>query len=295
MADPTGVIHDLGYQPYQGPRRARARRFLVISRNLVSVAWRSRAVRWSFIVAGIVTIVAAVVMYFMRHELAQQLRTRGAPLPRPDAVIFHANNFFSFIGFILAAVVGCGAVADDLQLGAFQFYFARPIRPRDYVAGKLLGLFVVVGLPLVGGPFLLSVFRVLIAADAADAVRALPTVPRALALGVVGAAVIGLPAVGLGAWLRRRRLTQAVFAIYYVVAAPMAVGLAEGLRVRWLKLLSASADLERVGRALFGIDPAPNDPPAWAALLAAAALVAVAYLVVHRRVSRAETAGLGGG
>ena len=42
VAGATGTIHDQGYQRYRGERLPQSRRFLVIARNVMAVAWKSR-------------------------------------------------------------------------------------------------------------------------------------------------------------------------------------------------------------------------------------------------------------
>ena len=148
-------IHDLGYTRYTGPRRPPAQRFRVIARNVFAIGWRSRwGVKLPLVLAVGTTVAASVAMYFLRSELADVVRMRGAPLPRAEQIIFIASMFFEVSAFIIALAVGCRVVADDLRLGAFQFYFARALRPRDYVVGKLGGLALLIGIPMLGGPTL---------------------------------------------------------------------------------------------------------------------------------------------
>jgi hypothetical protein len=264
---------------------------------VLQVAWRARwGVRVPVLLAGAGTAAAAVVMWVLRDRLATAVRAQGLPIPVPDDVVYHMVVIvYGLLGFVISLTVASPSVADDLRSGAFQFYFSRPIRARDYVLGKVLGLFLVVGLPMVGGPLALALVRLLMAEDWAQAASLSALVPKALLLGLVGTAAHVLPAAGLGALVRQRRMSQAAFAIYYLVVSPLAVGLADLSRVPWPRLASLSADMRTVGRALFGIDPDPLDPPLWAAAASLVALSGVALWIVQRRVRRAEIAGLGGG
>ena len=291
----TGTIHDLGYRRYAGERRPPARRFWVISRQLVSLAWQRRwGVKLPLLLAGLTTIGSAVAMYLLRHRFADMLRARGMPIPGPEQVIYYARDLFALLAVILATVIGCAAVADDLRTGAFSFYFSRPLRPRDYVAGKLLGISLVVAMPMLGGPLILALFRLALADSGHELAAALPIVPRALAMGLAGTIMIALVAVGFGALLAQRTAAQALFLSYYIAVAGLAQGAAHVLRAPGLRAFAIGADLEAIACALFGIDPKPGLPPVGAAIAAALAMTGLGALLVWRRVRNAEAAGPGG-
>jgi len=69
------------------------------------------------------------------------------------------------IGFITSLFVCASTVAGDVQSGAFTFYFARSVRPRDYVIGKLAGLTILLSLIMLAGPFLLAAVRLALSDD----------------------------------------------------------------------------------------------------------------------------------
>jgi ABC-2 type transport system permease protein len=295
MSEAKATIHDLGYQRYQGTRLAQARRFLVIARQVVRSAWRQRwGVKLPVVLAAMTVMGSAVFMFAMRHKFAEMVRSRGVPLPLPDQIIVMSGSFFEILAFVLAITVGCGTIADDLRAGAFHFYFARPLRPRDYVAGKLLGLCAVVAIPMLGGPFLLALIRLALADSSAELLRALPVVPRAIAYGAVGTLLYALPAAGLGALVGRRMPAQAAYAAYYIVVGGIVAGLAHALHAPALRAFALGADLEAVGRALFAVDAQPNTPPVLVAAAATAAFTLLGALAVWQRVRHAEAAGPGG-
>ena len=292
----TTQIHDLGYEAYRGPRMPPSRRFLVIARNVFGVAWQSRwGVKVPFIYAVGVTLAASVVMYVVRDRLFEMVRDRGVPIPRAEQIIFFAWTFLRLAGYILAAIVACAAVANDLRMGAFQFYFSRPLRPRDYVLGKLLGVTLVVGVPMFCGPVLLSLVRLLFADSLGQAAQLLPILPRAALLGILGTAALTLPAMALGAVLAKRQPAQALFVVYFVVLTTAAKAMANFLRVPELSLLDIGNDVEVIGRTLFGVALERHDPNPWLAGGTLAVVCGLSLAAIGWRVSRAETASLGGG
>lgn len=293
MRQPSAEIHDLGHAAYTGPRTPPSRRFWVIARNVIAVAWRSRlGVKLPVIIAVATTVTAAVVMYFLRLKLTEMVRARGAKIPQAEAVVFVAGAFYEFSAFILAVIVCCAAIADDLRMGAFQFYFARAIRPRDYVLGKLLGLAMVVGIPMFLGPLILAIMRLVYADSVAQAIELSPVIPRAMLHGLLGTAAYVLPAAGMGAWAQKRQPAQATFAVYFMLIAPAAFGLSIPLGAPWLRVVSLPNDLSVLGEAIFGLAHNPQDPPVWASALSLATFSTLGFFAVWRRVAYAETAGL---
>jgi len=64
------AIHDLGYEPYRGPKTPHAGRFWVIARNVFSVAWRSKwGVRLPLFATVGTVIAASVILYVVRYSL----------------------------------------------------------------------------------------------------------------------------------------------------------------------------------------------------------------------------------
>lgn len=300
---PGDAIYGLGYERYQGPRRDPATRFWIIARALVRQAWKSTwGVKLPLVLAAMVVVGASVAMWVLRHEVVEMVRqtagARGVPIPVPgvEAALYMSVSVFAFLAFVLTTVVGCRAIADDLRLGSFQFYFSRPLRVFDYVSGKLAGVVIVVGLPMLAGPVLLALVRLLLARGPADAWAHVDVVPRAVAVGLVGTLSYAVVGLAIGALARRATWAQAGFAIYYVVIANLIEAAAHGTGQPWLALLSIDANLTSVGVALFDspLPPETTLPPALAAAAATTALVVLGFWIIAWRVRSAETAALGG-
>jgi len=288
-------IHDLGYTRYTGERVPPSRRYLVIARNVVGVAWRGRwPTKLSVVIALGITLASAAVMFVLRSSLFETVRTRGIAIPKAEQIVFVADQFYELVAFVLGLLWGCAAIADDLRLGAFQFYFARALRPRDYVAGKLLGLALLAGIPMFAGPVVLALIRLVLADGLAHAAILAPVVPRAIVLGLAGTAAYVLPVAGLGAIAGKRQIAQALFAIYWILICPTIYGISWPLHMPWLRLLSVPSCLTVIGHGLFGVTQEPNSPPVWASAAALALLCAGGFALVWRRVHGAALRGLGG-
>ena len=301
--DGDDAIYTLGYERYQGPRRDRATRFWIIARNVARQAWKSTwGVKLPLVLSSMVVVGASVAMWALRHEIFDMVREAAAGSPLPvavpgvEAALYVSVSVFAFLAFVLTTGVGCRAIADDLRMGAFQFYFSKPLQVSDYVLGKLAGVLLIVGIPMFAGPVILALVRLLFAAGAADAWAHADVVPRAMAVGLVGTVSYAIVGLALGALVRRRVWAQAGFAIYYLVLANLIETAAQRADEPLLALASIDANLTSVGVALLDA-PMPPDallPPAWAAAAFTALLVGLGLWTITWRVRSAETAALGG-
>ncbi len=290
----TGTIHDQGYQRYEGVRLPRSRRFLVITRNVLATAWKARwGVKLPLLGAVLTLVVSAGIMIVM-GQIESRMGGRGGRLLRADTVLFISYGFFSLFGIILAATVATAAIADDLKSGSFQFYFSRPLRPDDYVRGKLLGLFVLIGCSTFAGPVVLSIIRVCLAEDLGGAIKLLPIIPKAILLGVAGTSALVLPAIGLGALLGKRVAAQAAFIVYWIVISGFVSVVAHELRLPLVGLLALNSDVNVVGGYLFGMPSDSGSPEPWQAGLAIVVFSVAGYVALRRRIRSSATAGLGG-
>jgi len=292
-----GVLHDLGYQPYRGVRLAQARRFLVIAKNVVTIAWRQKwGVRLPVLLTGLITIIGGVFIYIIRYATALVGPNPMFPPERlANRVVLETSASLGVIAFVLGVRVGATAIADDLRVGAFQFYFSRTIRPADYLVGKLLGIAAVMAIPLLGAPFVLALFRVLLSQTWSEAGSTIAFLPGAFLFGLAGTAAYAMPAAAAGAIMQRRLPAQALYAGFYLVGTFIVENIAEAFDIDSLRALEPHRDVVAIGQALFDVHQEGSLPPVPLAALALAAYGALGVFIVHRRVARAETTGMGGG
>jgi ABC-2 type transport system permease protein len=128
----AGVIHDLGYRGYDGPRLGR-------SRIVAALTWHSFRSAFGFgrgarakivpIIAFIAICLPAVVNAFVM--------SRG----NPRAVNYdtYAPPLRDIIMAIFVAVQAPELVSRDLRSRVLPLYFSRPIKPGDYPLAKYLG------------------------------------------------------------------------------------------------------------------------------------------------------------
>lgn len=293
----AGQIHDLGYKRYVGSRRSFETRWLVIMRHQLSTSWRGWWRYKAWLISGIMaTAASGSVLYILSGQMIRAITgVAGQQLSLPDAMLPLSLTWYCPIGFIVSVAVGATLVAGDVQSGAFTFYFARSVRPRDYVIGKLAGLGVLVALIMLCGPFVLAALRLGLSDDLDQMIKLLPILYKALAVGVLGTLVYAAVPLGFSAAVTNRRYALALWAVYYVVIGWMAQGIATVTSPE-LAALDLGASLKMIMLNLFDAVARGRGPrfSTSIALISITAHAAVAIALVFWRVRKAQQTGVGG-
>jgi ABC-type transport system involved in multi-copper enzyme maturation permease subunit len=292
------AIHDLGYKRYVGTRRPQRSRYRVIVHNVVAMTWRGwwRGKMW-LISTAIAAFITGAFMYVSQNKLFKGLLAQGSPVTWADALIPLSFEWFTKIAFILTVTVAAGLVARDLRAGAFEFYFSRPVRPIDYVLGKVGGVAVVMGIVLVVAPVLLSLFRLGLSADTGELVGALVLVPKTAAVGLIATLGYAVVPVAIGAITGNPRHAVAAWVGFYFVLGASAGVVALQLDMPVIAAIDLQSSVMAIAVRLFHLSFTTREvlPPAWAAMTALVGYPAAGLALLYWRVSRAERAGLGGG
>jgi ABC-2 type transport system permease protein len=140
------VIHDIGYQRYDGPRLGRA--YVVRSlytyslRTAFGIGRGAKAKIFPWLVIGIVSAVA-IIAIAVRSITGEVLTT-----------YLDFAQSMSFPVMLFLAIVAPELVSRDLRDGTLPLYFSRPVRRYEYPLVKFAALVSAVFL-LLGGPQLL--------------------------------------------------------------------------------------------------------------------------------------------
>lgn len=140
----TGVIHDIGYQRYEGPRLGRgyaARSLYVHSvRSAYGLGRSAWAKLLPFTILGFASL-ASLILVVVNTQL-------------PTQVIDYVGivSTFTYAATVFVAIVAPELVSVDLRSNLLQLYLSRPLRRRDYALTKLFSLasatFVLYAIPL---------------------------------------------------------------------------------------------------------------------------------------------------
>jgi ABC-type transport system involved in multi-copper enzyme maturation permease subunit len=293
----TGQIHDLGYKRYVGSRRSFETRWLVIMRHQVATAWRGWWRYKAWLICGVMaTAVSGSVLYILSGNMFRALSgIGGQQIKFADGILPLSMTWYCPIGFIVSLTVGATLVAGDVQSGAFTFYFARSVRPRDYVIGKLAGLGLLVALIMLCGPLMLAGLRLGLSDNLDQLIALLPILYKALAVGVLGTLVYAAVPLGFSAVITNRRYALALWAAYYLLIGSIAGGLAYVTRPE-LAAIDLGAALKNVMLNLFDARMRGHGVviPTSAALISILGHSAVAIGLVFWRVRKAQQTGVGG-
>jgi ABC-2 family transporter protein len=287
----AGVIHDLAYRRYEGARLGPSTRFAVIARYAVRAQWRLRAVK-IFLVGALLTGAMGAVGLGFRLGFSRIAHSAGAGLEGLDrgaesVAVTYALASQYLPSLLLVLVCGAPAVAADLNAGAFQFHFARPVGAVQYLAGRMVGAVAwaaLFGYATVGA---YCVERLAFVADVGTSVKlaavgALGVTARLLALGSV--------ALGCSSLTRRKGLAQAMFLAVVLGSGVLAAIGAGNSPYPWLATLSVMDSGAALCAQLLGSEDAVR---ATGLASAAPALALVAWIVgplavAWWRVARAE-------
>jgi ABC-2 type transport system permease protein len=209
----AGVIHDIGYQRYTGPRLGRG----YSARSLYAHGVRSafgfgrsaKAKVFPWIIVGLITMVA-VVLTVIRSQSGAAVITYWAFV-----------NSIAILVIFFSAVVAPELVSRDLRGGVLPLYFSRPLTRTDYALAKLGALvsaiFLLVAGPqtlmFIGGAFTLTKFS--------DLWGEFGRYTAGLATTAVYAIVFGALALLIASLAGRRAVAAAVIAGTFLITTPV--------------------------------------------------------------------------
>ena len=185
---------------------------------------------------------------------------------------------------LLTCWCGAGAVAADLNAGAFQFHFARPVSALGYLVGRLLSG---AGLALATSLAMLSVLCVERLAFGSTPAHVVVVFVVGAACVVMRVGLLGVVAAGLSSLTRRKGLAQALFAAAVFASGFLAKIVAATTDRPYVRALGIGGCVDGIAAQLRGEGDLHGLRAAIPAL-AFASWAAAGALLAWWRVSRAE-------
>jgi ABC-2 type transport system permease protein len=127
-----GVIHDLGYQRYDGPRLGR-------SQIVKALAWHSFRAAFGFGRGARAKIVPVIAFLALCLPAIVNAFVMSRGNPRAVDYDTYVPALRDIIMTIFVAVQAPELVSRDLRSRVLPLYFSRPIKPGDYPLAKYLG------------------------------------------------------------------------------------------------------------------------------------------------------------
>ncbi len=276
-------LRDLGYRPYEGERLSPAHNSWVLFRYGVARAWASVLVKLSAFfgwVPGALGLVGVAIFYYMSRNGA--VANADDVHPEQWVAMLLAAQMWLF-GAPVSLGAGASAIAEDFTYRAFQFYFAKPVTPTQYLLGRVSAVSMLV-FALCFGPALFLVTGFALAAPEGLRLEWGGLVFPALVQSIAIAAVFGAASVGVSSISKSRALTMSTWILLLLVPHVVAAVVDALGDFPWLRLASIPAMLDILGDALLHVDGDAGGPLAWYHALVALAVwtAGSATLALHR-------------
>jgi ABC-2 type transport system permease protein len=211
---PAGVIHDIGYQRYDGPRLGRGYAARSLFVHSVRSAYGLGRSGWAKVLPiGLlaVTSIAALILVVLNTQL-------------PVQVIDYVGiaTTFTYATTVFVAVVAPELVSVDLRSNLLSLYLARPLRRADYALAKLAAL-ATATFVLLGGPMLVLFLGMAFSTDngVAGVFSELGGLLQGLVAAVIHAAVLAAIALPLAALSGRRVFATGMIIGVTLLTAPV--------------------------------------------------------------------------
>ena len=288
---PVGTVHDLGYKRYVGTRRPQSTRWRVIARNQIAMAWKTF---WRYKLALFFAVATAIgftiILTIGLDKFARGVTSRSIE----DQMLGVSFEFFVRYASLASLTFGAMVIASDSQSGAFGFYFARPVRPIDYVIGKVAGVWFLMAMLTTIGPLILVGVRIGMYADGDQMLARLDLIPKVIGLGLLVSLAYAAVPLAFSSLVANRRYALALWASYYLVFGTI-VELAG--RRSWVAGIDIRQSAQALADDTFDLAPVLRgrtsiDGSTAGALLAIQ--IAIALVVIYVQVRRARESGVVG-
>lgn len=211
---PGGVIHDIGYQRYEGPRLGRRHivgaLYLHSLRTAFGFGRSAKGKIFPWLIMGVVGVVAVVLTAIRVQTGVAPLRYEQFPETLSILIIF------------FCAAVAPELVSRDLANGVLPLYFARPLERSDYASAKLAALVTATFL-LLAVPLTVMFAGAAFSADGLSGVwRELGDYLPAVLYAALHAVVFSSVSVLVAALVKRRAVAAAAVVAAFLVTTPVA-------------------------------------------------------------------------
>lgn len=245
----TGVIHDIGYQRYAGPRLGRR--------------YATRALFWHGVRAtygigrGAWAKVLPMGLFALACIAALVLVIVSSQLPNPVLDYVGIASTFTYAATVFVAIVAPELASADLRHNLLSLYLSRPLRRSDYALAKLAALATAVFV-LLAGPMLVMFLGMAFSTKTglAGVLDQAVELLAGLLVAIFHAALLAALALPLAALSSRRVFATGMIIAAFLLTAPISAALREmdsGALGDLAGMLDPVSLLNGVDRWLFGV------------------------------------------
>jgi ABC-2 type transport system permease protein len=256
----AGLVFDLGFRRYEGPREGRRRAVLAVYKDGLRAAaglgrgGRAKVVPWLFLAAALVP---AVVMALVAGAVNRLTPGFDAAKDLPSFSDYY--RIASIVLLIFGALVAAELFCSDRRTGALSLYLVRPLRSTDYAAARWAALATVMLAAAWLPQVVLATGLVLGAPDPAGYLGDhWLDLPRFLLSGALLAVYVSTLGALVASFTTRRAYATAFLVGVFVLTAAVvggAVGALSSGTARWVALLSIRNVPLFLNDRIFGVEP----------------------------------------
>ena len=274
-------IHDQSYRRYAGERSPQGRAWTVIAAAGIKNMLGKRKFLGLLIVAWLPFVVRAVQMYI------------AANFPQASMLAPSAETFHQFLEqqgvftFFITIFTGAGLISNDLRANALQIYLSKPLGRLEYISGKFAVLAFFLLLVTWVPATLLLIIQIVFAGNLAFLKANLFLLPAILVATCIETIVLCMVMLALSSLSKSARFVGIMYAgvVFFTHALYGVVVVVT--RTTTFSWMSLQGNLLHLGDLVFRVPPR-YDTPAWATIVALAAIVGAAAFVLERRVRGVE-------
>lgn len=290
------TVRDLGYRAYEGELRPASQNTWVMLRYglwRIWGSWLNRLVVFFFWIPFAVYAVVALLRFFASGPELSAVPEGAPPVAQwwlsPPAEWMRELTGIQFWLFAVPVTLRSGAnvIAADLNNKAYQFYFAKPVTPTQYLLGRVAALAVFI-FGVVFVPSMLLTFVFMGTGPDDQLVERLGLMLPALLDALVISVTLSILSIGVSAMSRSRALTLTAWIVVLVVPAALGSLVEAIAEVEWAWAISVPGLLWSLGDGLYKVAE-DWEQLKWfhSAPLLVALCAGAAYFAYHR-VTKAE-------
>jgi ABC-type transport system involved in multi-copper enzyme maturation permease subunit len=285
------TVREKGYTHWDGELKPARHPWWPIARLGIKLAFKKKYFKFIYFSAFIPAFAFLVGIYISERIEDFQWMVRGSTRilemnPRFFNYYF-SSDFLLFMMVMILLASGAGLISDDLKYNSLQLYLARPLRKKDYLAGKAAVLvFFIFSLTILPG-LVVIVFKLLFAGNFSF-LSSYPWLP----LAVIGHSLLVtvffcLYTLLLSSLSKNRRYVSILIFGVYVFSDILHGFFSENFKQPAFALVSLKANLQQMGAFFF--KQKPVFPVAWHfSLFILVSLCLLAAVVLSRKVKGVE-------
>lgn len=285
------TVREKGYTHWDGELKPARRPWWPITRLGIKLAFKKKYFKFIYFSAFVPAFVFLIGIYISeRIEDFQWMIRDSTRILEVNPRFFNqyfSSDFLLFLMVMILLVSGAGLISDDLKYNSLQLYLARPLRKKDYLAGKAAVLvFFLFSLTILPG-LVFIIFKLLFAGNFSF-LSSYPWLPLAvIGYSLLLTAFFCLYTLLLSSLSKNRRYVSVLIFAVYLFSDILHGFFYENFKQPAFALISIKVNLQQMGAFFFRQKPVYA--VAWyLSFLILSSVCLVAAVVLRRKVKGVE-------